>query len=68
MPARVSATGITRHVHGTEPYTDTAANKEAAGIKGSANDGVKVPAPSFPQKPQAGSKVAGATSTKGGSI
>jgi hypothetical protein len=61
-------TGITRHVHGTEPNTNTSANKEAADLMGSANDGVSVPAPQFPRPSQNGSKVAGATSTKGGAI
>lgn len=68
MGKQVSAKGITPYAFGaTDPAKQTSSNAEAAAlIDGS--KGVKVPAPNYPRPAQAGSKVKGATRTKGGAL
>jgi N-acetylmuramic acid 6-phosphate (MurNAc-6-P) etherase len=68
MPAKVSATGVTPYVHGTAPYEKTSSGDEAAELAGSMSTGVKQTPMTYPTPPQAGSKVPGATRTKGGAI
>lgn len=68
MGKQVSAKGITPYAFGaTDPTKQTSSNAEAAALL-DGDKGVSVPAPTYPQARQAGSKVAGATRTKGGAI
>lgn len=68
MGARVSAKGVTKFGFGkTDPAKQTSSNAEAAALIDTTK-GVKQPAPKVSQKPQGGSKVKGATRTKGGAI
>lgn len=68
MPARKSATGVTKHDWGNDPERSSTKQDEAADMLGDSGKGVKVPAPKTGANGSGGKKVSGATRAKGGSI
>ena len=68
MGKQVSAKGVTPYAFGaTDPAKQTSSNAEAAALL-DVDKGIKVAAPAYSRPAQAGSKVKGATRTKGGAL
>lgn len=64
--ARPSTTGITPHVYGSEPTERSSSNEQAIKSLGDSQAGVVVRNNDFPRPSVPGSKVAGATTIRGG--